>query len=57
MQKVLRDSGGVIQKHTYFSCVFYLFESCFSKNVDISEKNLEENSNLDPKTETLAEAN
>ena len=28
-----------------------------SKNVDISEKNLEDNSNLDPKTETVAEAN
>ena len=28
-----------------------------SKNVDVSEKNLEDNSNLDTKTETLAEAN
>ena len=28
-----------------------------SKNVDVSEKNLEDNSNLDPKTETVAEAN
>ena len=27
------------------------------KNVDVSEKNLEDNSNLDPKTETVAEAN
>ena len=29
----------------------------FSKKVDLSEKNLEENSNIDPKTETVAEAN
>ena len=29
----------------------------FSKKVDVSEKNLEDNSNLDPKTETVAEAN
>ena len=28
-----------------------------SKNVSISEKNLEDNSNLDPKTETVAEVN
>ena len=28
-----------------------------SKKVDVSEKNLEDNSNLDPKTETVAEAN
>ena len=28
-----------------------------SENVDVSEKNLEDNSNLDPKTETVAEAN
>ena len=28
-----------------------------SKNKDISEKNLEDNSNIDPKTETAAEAN
>ena len=28
-----------------------------SKNVDVSEKNLEDNSKLDPKTETVAEAN
>ena len=28
-----------------------------SKNVDVSEKNLEDNSNLDPKTESVAEAN
>ena len=28
-----------------------------SKNVDVSEKNLKDNSNLDPKTETAAEAN
>ena len=29
----------------------------FPKKVDVSEKNLEDNSNLDPKTETVAEAN
>ena len=28
-----------------------------SKNVDVSEKNLKDNSNLDPNTETAAEAN
>ena len=28
-----------------------------SKNVDVSEKNLEDNSNLDPKTEAVAEVN
>ena len=28
-----------------------------SKNVDVSEKNLEDTSNLDPKTETVADAN
>ena len=28
-----------------------------SKKVDVSEKNLEDNSNIDPKSETLAEAN
>lgn len=28
-----------------------------SENVNVSEKNLEDNSNLDPKTETVAEAN
>ena len=29
----------------------------FSKKADVSEKNLEDNSNLDPKTETAVEAN
>ena len=29
----------------------------FSKKVDVSEKNLEENSNLDPKAETVIEVN
>jgi hypothetical protein len=28
-----------------------------SKNVDVSEKNLKDNSNLDPNTETAVEAN
>tara|TARA_Y100001935_G_scaffold204744_1_gene173576 strand:+ start:156 stop:425 length:270 start_codon:yes stop_codon:yes gene_type:complete len=28
-----------------------------SKNIDVSEKNLNDNSNLDPKTETAVEAN